>query len=156
MKKLEDAPAERNSETTKAQRLDFATWLLQNAQRYNFIYTDEAGTIRTRARARRGDRAVRIVQVRRGQNLTMTFVVNMMNGLVNHELPRGGMTAGRFNQFLHDTSLQCNPGQEVCFIFNNARAYGRVVEANLPAQFEMQHLPPYSFVPNICENAFAL
>ncbi|GFS14053.1 DDE superfamily endonuclease [Elysia marginata] len=156
MKKLEDAPAERNSERTKAQRLDFATWLLQNAQRYNFIYIDEAGTIRTRARARRGGRAVRIVQGRRGQNLTMTFVVNMMNGLVNLELHRGGKTAERFNQFLHDTSLQCNPGQEVCFLFDNARAHSRVVEANLPAEFEMQYLPPYSLFPNICENAFAL
>ncbi|GFR71203.1 hypothetical protein ElyMa_000347800 [Elysia marginata] len=26
----------------------------------------------------------------------------------------------------------------------------------LPAQFEMQYLPPYSPFPNICENAFAL
>ena len=31
MKKLEDAPAERNSERAKTQRGDFTTWLLQNA-----------------------------------------------------------------------------------------------------------------------------
>ncbi|GFS22238.1 DDE superfamily endonuclease [Elysia marginata] len=120
MKKLEDAPAERNAERTKAQRQDFATWLLHNPQRYNFIYIDGAGIIRTRARARRGDRAVRIVQERRGQNLTMTYVVNVMNGLVQHELHQGVRTAERFHQFLHDTSLQCNPGQEVWFIFDNA------------------------------------
>ncbi|GFO48713.1 replication protein a 70 kda DNA-binding subunit [Plakobranchus ocellatus] len=160
MKKLEDVPAERNSERTKAQRRDFATWLLQNAQRYNFIYIDEAGiniwTKRTRGRARQGDRAVRIVQGRRGQNLTMTFAVNVLNGLVYHELHQGGMTAERFNQFLLETSLQCNPGQEVCFIFDNARAHGRAAEANLPSQFEIQYLPPYSPFLNICENAFAL
>ncbi|GFR76528.1 L-aspartate oxidase [Elysia marginata] len=61
MKKLGDAPAQRNSERMKTQRRAFATWLLQNAQRYNFIYIDEAGiniwTKRTRGRARRGDRA---------------------------------------------------------------------------------------------------
>ena len=43
MKKLEDAPAERNSERTKTQRRDLTTWLIQNAQRFNFIYIDEAG-----------------------------------------------------------------------------------------------------------------
>ncbi|GFR76974.1 hypothetical protein ElyMa_000496800 [Elysia marginata] len=32
----------------------------------------------------------------------------MMNGLVHHEFHQGEMTAERFNQFLHDTSLQCN------------------------------------------------
>ena len=78
MKKLEDAPAERNCERTKTQRQDFTTWLLQNAQRFNFIYIDEAGinlwTKRTLDRARRGDRAVRVVQGRRGPNLTMTLM----------------------------------------------------------------------------------
>ncbi|GFR82980.1 TC1 transposase-like protein [Elysia marginata] len=145
MKKLKDAPAVRNSDRTKAQRLDFATWLLQNTQHCNLMYTDEVGIIRTRAQARRGDRPVRIVQGRRGQNLTMTFGVNVVNGLDHDELHQGGMTAERFNQFLHDTSLQCNPGQEVCFIFDNARAHGRAAGDNLPAQFEMQYLPPYQF-----------
>ncbi|GFR92069.1 insertion element IS630 uncharacterized 39 kDa protein [Elysia marginata] len=100
-------------------------------------------TKRTRGWARRGDRAVRMVQERRGQNLTMTFAVNVMNGLVHHDLHLGEMTVERFNQFLHNTSLQCNPGQEICFIFDNARAHGRAAEANLPAEFEMQYLPPY-------------
>ena len=62
MNKLEDAPTERNSERTNTQRRDFTTWLLQNAQRFNFIHVDKAGinlwTKRTRGRARRGDRAV--------------------------------------------------------------------------------------------------
>ncbi|GFR70623.1 insertion element IS630 uncharacterized 39 kDa protein [Elysia marginata] len=80
----------------------------------------------------------------------------MTNGLVHHELHRGGMTAERFNQFLHDTSLQCNPGQEVCFIFDNARLHGRAAEAHFPTQFEMQYVPPSSPFLNICENAFAL
>ncbi|GFR68304.1 integrase core domain [Elysia marginata] len=88
----------------------------------------------------------------------MTFAVNVMNGLVHHELHQGGMTAERFNQFFHDTSLQCNPGQEVCFIFDNARAHGCAAETHLPAEFEMQYLPvpPSSPFLNIWENAFAL
>ena len=81
-------------------------------------------TKRTPGRARRRDRAVRVVQGRRGPNLTMTFAFNVTNGLVHHQLHQGGMTAERFNQFLEDVhlSLRFNPGQEVCFIFDNARA----------------------------------
>ena len=120
MKKLEDAPAERNSERTKPQHRGLTTWLLQNAQRFNFIYIDEAGKNlwrkRTQDRAHRGDRDVRVVQGRRGPNLTMTFAVHVTNGLVHHQLHQGGMAAERFNQFLEDVSLRCNPGQEVCFI----------------------------------------
>ena len=114
MKKLENAPAERNSERTKTQRRDFTTWLLQNAQRFNFIYVDKAGinlwTKRTRGRARRGDRAVRVVYA--GLNLTTTFAVNVTNGLVHHQMHQGRMTAERFNQFLEDVSLHCNTKAE--------------------------------------------
>ena len=160
MKKLEGAPAERNSERTKTQHRDFTTWLLQNAQRFYFIYIDEAGinlwTKRTRGRARREDLAARVVQGRRGPNLTMIFAVNVTNGLVHHQLHQGGMTAERFNQFLEDISLRCNPEQEVCFIFDKARAHVRAALADLPHGFQIQYLPPYSLFLNICENAFAL
>ncbi|GFS00513.1 TC1 transposase-like protein [Elysia marginata] len=153
MKKLEDAPIERDSERTKARRRDFAKWLLQNTQRYNFIYIDEAGiniwTKRTRDRARRGDRAVGTAQGRRGQNLP-----NVMNGLVHHELHQGGMTAERFNQFLHDTSLQCNPGQEVCFMLAHTVVLLKLIcQLNLKSN-TYQLLPPSSPFLNICENAF--
>ena len=153
MKKLEDAPAESNSERIKTQPRVFTTWLLQNAQRFHFIYIDEAGinlcTKRTRGRARRGDCAVRVVQGRREPNLTMTFAVNVTNGLVHHQLHQGGMIAERFNQFLEDVSLRCNPWQEVCFIFDNARVHVRAALADLPHGFQIQYLPPYSPFLNI-------
>ena len=53
-KKLEDAPAERNSDRTKQQRHAFATWLMHEVQETEFIFIDEAGiniwTKRTRGR----------------------------------------------------------------------------------------------------------
>ena len=126
MKKLQDVPAERNSEKTKTERRDFTTWLLQNAQRFNLIHIGEAGinllTKRTRGRACREDVATRVVKGRLGQNLTMTIAVNVTNALVLHILHRDGMTAERVNQFLEGVSLRCNLGQMVCFIFDNARA----------------------------------
>ena len=42
----------------------------------------------------------------------MTFAVNVTNGLVHHQMHQGRMTAERFNQFLEDVSLHCNPKAE--------------------------------------------
>lgn len=159
LKKLEDAPTERNSNLTKQRRRDYAAWLMQNVQRYDFIYVDEAGiniwTKRTRGRARRGERAVRVVQGRRGQNLTMTFAVSAQGGLIYHELFQGGMTAPRFNTFLESVANAYAPQSEVCFVFDNASAHGHANTANLPHGYSLQYLPPYSPFLNICENAFA-
>ena len=94
-KKLEDAPAERNWDRSK-QRHALATWLMHEVQETEFIFIDEAGiniwTKRTRGRAVRGRRAVRVVQGRRGPNLTMTFAVSNVGSLIYHELTEGGMT----------------------------------------------------------------
>ena len=74
-KELEDAPAERNSDRTKQQRHAFATCPMHEVQETELIFVDEAGiniwTKRTRGRAVRGRRAARVVQGRRGPNLTM-------------------------------------------------------------------------------------
>ena len=43
MKKLEDAPAERNSDATKEQRFEYCQWLMGNIQRFDLIFVDEAG-----------------------------------------------------------------------------------------------------------------
>ena len=98
-KKLEDTPAERNSDRTKQQRCAFATWLMNEVQETEFIFIDEAGiniwTKRTRER-----RAVHVAQDRRGPNLTMTFAISNVGGLIYHELMEGGTTGQRFNEFI--------------------------------------------------------
>ena len=62
MKKLEDAPIQRNSEHVKEDRQSFAQWVMQLPMHTDAIFFDEAGinlwTTRTRGRARRGERAV--------------------------------------------------------------------------------------------------
>ena len=79
MKKLEDAPQQRNSIVVKNARFDFAQWLMQQGMQHELIFIDEAGTNvwakRTCGRAHVGERAVHIVGivgVARGQNLTIT------------------------------------------------------------------------------------
>ena len=160
MKKLEDAPAERNSDATKEQRFEYCQWLMGNIQRFDLIFVDEAGINlwlkRTRGRARRGERAVRVAQGRRGHNLTMTFAVSARAGLIHHDLFQGGMTAERFNGFLNHVSEIYQPEMEVCFVFDNARAHMQARNLELPKGFNMKYLPPYSPFLNICENAFSI
>ena len=43
LKKLEDAPIERNSPVTKEQRRLYATWLVEEGVNMNIIYVDECG-----------------------------------------------------------------------------------------------------------------
>lgn len=70
LKKMEDAPQERNSEVTKLLRKEYAEWLLNSGLQQELIFIDEAGinlwTRRTRGRAPRGQRAVRVINGRRG------------------------------------------------------------------------------------------
>ena len=78
----------------------------------------------------------------------MTFAVNVTNGPVHHQLHQGGMTADsveRFNQFLEDVSLRCNPGQEVCFIITmRARTsvlHSQICHMNLKSNTSTHVLP---------------
>ena len=63
LKKLEDAPFERNSPAVKQERRNYATWFTREGVNRNLIYVDECGfniyTRRTRGRAVCGRRAVR-------------------------------------------------------------------------------------------------
>ena len=77
---MEDSPRERNSEVTKLARRDYAAWLMQIQVVAELVFFDEAGINlwlrRTRGMAPRGQRAVRVVNGRRGRNLTVIFAVS--------------------------------------------------------------------------------
>jgi len=159
LKKLEDAPQERNSERVKESRFQFAQWILQlvNAE---LIFIDEAGINlwcrRTRGRAPVGQRAVRVIQGRRGPNLTMTFAVSSVNGILHHNLQRGGMNNERFIDFLQNLNQRLpNDGQHRVFIYDNAPAHRAANRANLNANIELRALPPYSPMLNIVENCIS-
>ena len=113
---------------------------------FNFIYIDEAGinlwTKRTPGRARQAERAIRVVTRKARTKSHYAFAVNVTNRLVHRQLHQGGMTAERFNQFLEDASLRCNPGKEVCFIIDNALAHVRASLTDLPHGFQIKYIPP--------------
>lgn len=158
MKNLEDAPSERNTTTTKDRRKEFAQWLMEDGIHTELIFIDEAGINlwmrRSRGRARRGERAVRVVGGRRSGNFTMVFAVSHTRGLIHHDLFQGGMTAARFITFLE--SLPFVGGERsVTLIFDNASAHRRASEATLPAHVSLRWQPAYSPFLNIVENCFS-
>lgn len=163
LKKMEDAPHERNTTRVKDLRNAYARWLLGEGVAMELVYIDEAGinlwVRRTRGRARRGDRAVRVVGGQRGRNFTVTFAVSNRRGLVHHEIFDGGMTSVRFSAFLEATSRECH--DQVTYVFDNAPCHARADhEPNnggpqLPFNHFRQRLPPYSPFLNIVEMAIS-
>ena len=160
MKKLEDAPRERNTDAVKDERFAFADWIMREGIQKHLIFVDEAGinlhTKRTRGRAHRGQRAVRVVNGRRGANFTMTFAVSATHGLLHHDLMDGAMTCQRFQEFLQNLFQQLpHDGPDHVIIFDNAPVHRRAIEAEVPRNCALRWLPPYSPFLNVVENSFA-
>lgn len=160
LKKLEDAPRERNNAETKDRREQFARWIMEVGVNCDLIFIDEAGANlwmrRTRGRAARGERAVRVVGGRRARNLTMTFAVSHTRGLIFHDLQEGGMTGDKFNDFLQNVvnRLPANDQRSI-LIFDNAPPHRRAMRLQLPHNIEIRFLPAYSPFLNIVENCFS-
>ena len=164
LKKMEDAPAERNTDRTKLLRRNYAEWLMQAQVDKEIVYIDEAGlnlwVRRTRGRARRGERAVRVINGRRGRNLTMVFSISNQRGLLNHDLFEGGMTGQRFVNYLQQLSNE-NANRNIVYIFDNAPSHRQAhndVDHGGPvllAGQEVHALPPYSPFLNPVEQAIS-
>ncbi len=160
LKKMEDAPTDRNSTQVKDLRFNFADWLMREGLQHNLVFVDEAGLNlwcrRTRGRAHRGERAVRIVNSRRGRNFTMTFAVSPTAGLLHHALSDVGMTSQRFCTFLEETVQHLSGNmQSHVLLFDNAPAHRHAENATLPASCQLRRIPPYSPFLNIVENCFS-
>lgn len=162
MKKLEDAPLQRNTVAVKEARLAFAQWIIQLPINTEIIFIDEAGLNlwmkRTRGRARRGERAVRVVGGARGNNFTMTFAASPATGLIHHDLQQGGMNQQRFHRFLQAVAERLPAdGRPRVMVFDNAPAHRQADNVEFPPDknITVRWLPPYSPMLNIIESCFA-
>ena len=160
LKKLEDVPADRNSDRVKEGRYEFAHWLFATGVHNELIFVDESGfnlwTKRSQRRAVRGTPAARVVGRRRGPSLTMTFAVSNTHGLLHHDLQQGGMTAANFNQFLEAVRNKVPADNtQRTILFDNCRAHLQEEQANLGPFLTIRRIPPYSPMLNIVENCFA-
>ena len=112
------------------------------------IYVDESGiylwTARTRGRARRGTRAVRVVNRQRGANFTLILAVSSQLGAIYFDFFQGETTQERFNGWLHAAAAAAGD-QPAVFKMGNAPCHRRTQDAGLPCDDAVKLLPPQSF-----------
>ena len=128
--------------------------------REELVFIDETGfnfhCVRTRGCAHRGQRAVRVVNGRRGGNFTLCLAISNTRGLVFHTLQDRGMTSEKFIEFLEAVSVRSSA--DCVMLFDNAAAHRRALTDNGPnhlPQQEVKSIPPYSPMLNIVENAIS-
>lgn len=157
MKKLEDAPIERNSEATKQARQRYAQWMMQEGMNQHLVFVDEAGfnlhTRRTRGRARVGERAVRQVAGSRGGNLNLLMAISPEAGMHYFELHVGTVNRDRFKDFLDNLGAVLGEEFDVSIVMDNAPIHNGV---EMDAEnHQIIKLPAYSPMLNPIENAFS-
>jgi len=154
LKKLEDAPIDRNSPATKELRREYATWFMQNANA-NFIFVDECGfnlfTARTRGRARINQRAVRQVTSSKGKNLNLLMAVAPAAGLYYYELEENTVNGARFDTFLQNLETIADDFNVVVVMDNAPVHNGAQMDQD---GHVIKKLPPYSPMLNPIENCF--
>ena len=115
------------------------------------MYAQFMSTSRSKGRALNGERAVRIVEGQRGQNVTICLAISSF-GAVHASIFPGAMTQERFGKFLIelDQLLQILNGNYVV-LRNNARPH--LNPPNFGDRGVIRYLPKFSPFLNACEFA---
>ena len=157
LKKLETAAQQRNRDDVKMARRIYAEWLMEFNE--EILFVDESSfhlwLSRTQGRARRGTRATRVVNGRRGPHFSIIIAVSNRRGLVHHTVHNGGTMQELFNNFLEKTSVAAGDDVNLFYVMDNASCHRRAQEANIPGNHHVRFLPAYSPFLNIAENAFS-
>lgn len=157
MKKLEDAPIERNNVATKRARQRYAQWMMEEGMNRHLVFVDEAGfnlhTRRTRGRAHVGERAVRQVAGCRGSNLNLLMAISPEAGMHYFELHVGTVNRERFNVFLQNLGVVLGEEFDISIVMDNAPIHNGV---EMDAEnHQIVKLPAYSPMLNPIEHAFS-
>jgi len=161
LKTMETVAEDRNRHDVKMARAAHVEWYtlpVNSNHPPEMVFVDESGfnlwLSRTRGRAHRGERAVRVVNGQRGQNFTLILAVST-EGVRHIDFYEGEVTADRFNTWLEAASIAAGEGRKV-FIMDNAPCHRRADQANLLEGHSIRKLPAYSPFLNIAENAFSM
>ena len=134
---------DRNRNDVKMSRLVFAEWLLENEQEFAFI--DKSGfhlwLSRSRGRARPGQRALRIVDARKGPHFSFILAVSIQRGVIHHMIHNGGINIERFILFMEETLVAAGDNVQLTYLLNNASCHRRAAEATIPGHHVVRHLP---------------
>ena len=148
-------PHQWNAPNVKEDRRGYAQWMMGAGLEENLIFVDEMGanvwTARTQGRARRGQRAVNIIEGQRGKNLTLCLAVSPTWGLVHWTFVKGGMTNDKFSDFLIELSTLIE--EPFTVLFDNARSHYTIPQ--MDEGHNHRKLPPYSPFLNMTERAIS-
>ena len=158
VKKMEDAPIERNSPRTKVSRRNYANWMMNDGVNQQLIFVDESGfnlfTRRTRGRAVVGQRAVRQVAGSRGRSVNVIMAISPETGLVYHEIHIGTVNMAIFNNYIYNLSMQLQDFR-ITLVMDNAAIHNQARDMVVTDEHTVQKLPPYSPMLNPIELAFS-
>ena len=109
-------------------------------------------TARSKGRALAGQRAVRIVEGQRGQNVTVCLAISPLLGLVHWVVFPGGMTQPQYCDFLMELAelLRYN-NDEYVLLCDNVPSH--LNAPNFGDQGTLKYLPKYSPFINACDMA---
>ena len=155
LKDVRGVPVQWSTPSVKEERRQFANWLLGDGRNVLKVFVDEFGanvwTSRSKGRAPVGERAVRIVEGQRGQNVTICLAISPL-GVVHSSIFPGAMTQERFGDFLMelDQLIQIL-NENYVVLCDNARPHLNSV--NIGERGTIRYLPKFSPFMNACEFA---
>ena len=151
---------ENSIERRKQYAIDFR---LSVPQQHEFlVFIDETGfnlhLRRTRARSRRGTRAIVTVPTVRGRNVSLILAMNNMGVVHSTIIASGTTTASHFRNFLQEVEQRLGTSAEnTVLIMDNAKIH-KAREVNVfmdSSPMIIKFLPPYSPMLNPAEHAFS-
>ena len=161
-KQIRSDPYHRNTVETKEKRYDYALWLVENMDVYNFVFIDETPMSmyhgRTTGYAREGQPVVHTVGAR-DTNRTVAMAVSERWGVVHLEVIEGSFNAQKFRTFLHATGTKLNSvrtRRPWCIILDNCSIHRPETcdEVLEPLWVQYKFLSPYSCELNPIELVF--
>jgi hypothetical protein len=160
LKKVTIQPMERNKESTKIKRADYARWLQMVGPSILRLYIDETNyniwCSRSRGRSKISQNCVLKLPSNKGPNLNILACCSAA-GILEYEC-HSKLTWHLFNKFLEKCSnkiSQEQPGVEAVFIFDNAPIHKRADGAILCVNHTFKYLSPYSPMFNSMEEVFS-
>lgn len=165
-KQVEYHAVARNSEATKAARIDYVKDV-QADFTHNYIYIDEVGysigTRRTRGRSRRGTPVIQRLPCLQSPNVSICAAIDGVHGVILHERRSGAFTAEDFKGFIVKLIQHCEDQlkmKKVMLVFDNCRIHHAADLDAIPqiasGDFAYKFLPPYSPNLNPIENVFGM
>jgi transposase len=157
-------PQQRNTDTNKDARRDYAQWFMDN-QPMHFVFVDEMGfsvaTQRTHGRAGVGTPVYAVTPMMQSPNHSVCMAVSKQLGMIHMKVLDHAFKRPDFNAFMIEVcGVLRDKGEDtrICFVLDNCRIHHRDDLEDIRRNFhhEYMFLPPYSPQLNPIEEVFSV